>query len=241
MLIIPAIDLKGGKAVRLWQGDFSKVTEYSDSPESVALEWQRQGAQFLHIVDLDGAYKGSLQNLEVINKISKGINVPFEVGGGVRSFETIEELINLGAAKIVLGTKALGDKEFLKTAIKNFKDKIIVSIDARDGNIAVSGWINVEKVDALEFAKELKSIGLSAIIYTDISRDGTLGGPNLLAIKKMLEVSGLEVIASGGVSSLDDLEELKKMENKGLRGVIVGKALYENKFSLKEASKVAGC
>ncbi|MEK6715109.1 MAG: 1-(5-phosphoribosyl)-5-[(5-phosphoribosylamino)methylideneamino]imidazole-4-carboxamide isomerase [Candidatus Omnitrophota bacterium] len=238
MLIIPAVDIKEGKVVRLWQGDFDKVSVYADKPETIALEWQRQGARFLHIVDLDGACSGKLQNLAVIKKIAKTVKVPFEIGGGIRSLTTIKQLINLGVERIVLGTKVLQDKNFLKEAIVKFKGKIIVSIDARENKVASRGWLEVGNIDAMDFARELKQLGLETIIYTDIKRDGTLTGPNFKAIEEMVSESDLKVIASGGVSSLKDLKELKKLEKRGLIGVIVGKALYENKFTLREALKI---
>lgn len=238
MLIIPAIDLKDGKVVRLWQGDFNKIKEYSDSPESVALEWQRQGAKFLHIVDLDGASTGILKNFSAIKKISQVIKIPFEVGGGIRSLATIKKLARLGIERVVLGTKVLQDKNFLKEAIVRFKGKIIVSIDVRENKVASEGWLEVGNIDAMDFARELRRLGLEMIIYTDIKRDGTLTGPNFEAIEDMVKESDLKVIASGGVSSLQDLRELKKLGKKGLVGVVVGKALYENRFSLKEALKI---
>ena len=238
MLIIPAVDIKEGKVVRLWQGDFDKVSVYADKPETIALEWQRQGARFLHIVDLDGARSGKLQNLTVIKKIAKTVKIPFEIGGGIRSLTTIKQLINLGVERIVLGTKVLQDKNFLKEAIVKFKGKIIVSIDARENKVASGGWLEVGNIDAMDFARELKRLGLETIIYTDIKRDGTLTGPNFKAIDEMVDEADLKLIASGGVSSLKDLKELKKLEKRGLIGVIVGKALYENKFSLREALKV---
>ncbi|MDP1853254.1 MAG: 1-(5-phosphoribosyl)-5-[(5-phosphoribosylamino)methylideneamino]imidazole-4-carboxamide isomerase [Candidatus Omnitrophota bacterium] len=240
MLIIPAIDIKDGKVVRLWQGDFNKIKAYSDSPESVALEWQRQGAKFLHIVDLDGACSGKLENLSAIKKIAKIIKIPFEVGGGIRSLTTIKQLINLGVKRIVLGTKVLQDKNFLKEAIVKFRGMIIVSIDVRENKVASDGWLRVGNLDAMDFARELKRLGLETIIYTDIKRDGTLTGPNFGAIEEMVNDADLKVIASGGVSSLKDLRELRKLEKKGLIGVVVGKALYENRFILREAIKVAG-
>lgn len=240
MLIIPAIDIKDGNVVRLWQGDFDKISVYADKPETVALEWQKQGAKFLHIVDLDGACTGKLQNLPVLKRIVKAIKIPLEVGGGIRSLATIKQLINLGVERIVLGTKVLQDKNFLKEAIVKFRGKIIVSIDARENKVASDGWLQVGNLNAMDFARELKRLGLQTIIYTDIKRDGTLTGPNFGAIEEMVNDADLKVIASGGVSSLKDLRQLRKLEKKGLVGVVVGKALYENRFTLREAIKVAG-
>ena len=235
MLIIPAIDIKDGRAVRLWQGDFARVKEYSRSPQSVAREWQRQGAEFLHIVDLDGARSGRIENLETIKKIAAEIDIPFEVGGGVRDRETIAKLMDIGALRVVLGTRALEDRDFLKQAIEEWRDSVIVSVDAREGRVAGCGWQEILQLYCVDFARELKSLGARMIIYTDISRDGTLCGPNIEAVEEILDNVGLNLIASGGISSLEDLRRLKRLADKGLKGVIVGKALYEGKFSLKDA------
>ncbi|PIQ88398.1 MAG: 1-(5-phosphoribosyl)-5-[(5-phosphoribosylamino)methylideneamino]imidazole-4-carboxamide isomerase [Candidatus Omnitrophica bacterium CG11_big_fil_rev_8_21_14_0_20_42_13] len=249
MLIIPAVDIKDGKAVRLWQGDFNKVTEYSDKPHDAALRWQEEGAEFLHVVDLDGAFSGKLANFECIRQIAENINIPFEVGGGVRDKETIGRLLDLGAMRVVLGTKALENREFIKSVISEFKDAVAVSIDARvigddgaarGGMVAGSGWTDISGVDALSFALELEQLGLNTLIYTDISRDGTLQGPNVAAIAEILNRINIDLIASGGISSLDDIKELSSLKGKELAGIIIGKALYENKFSLKDAMEAAG-
>jgi len=238
MLIIPAIDLRGGKVVRLFQGKFDQEKIYSSDPVKVAKYWARQGAKFLHIVDLDGASSGSPKNLEVLKKIISQVGIPVEFGGGVRSLETISKLLSLGVQRVVLGTKAASDAEFLRQAWKRFGEKIIVSIDAKSDKVFTQGWNRKVSKTTFAFAKELKKIGFKQLIYTDISKDGTLSGPNILGIKKLLKETGLNVIASGGVANLKDLVNLNKLEKQGVKGVIIGKALYELKFTLTQALKL---
>ncbi len=238
MLIIPAIDLRGAKVVRLFQGKFNQEKVYSSDPVKVAKHWARQGAKFLHIVDLDGASSGAPKNLEVLKEIIARVGIPVEFGGGVRSIETISQLLALGVERVILGTKAAADEEFLKKAWKKFGEKIIVSIDAKDGKVLTQGWNRKVAKKTLDFAGDLKKIGFKQIIYTDISKDGTLAGPNILGIKELLKLTGLKVIASGGVSDLKDLVKLSKLKKQGLSGVIVGKALYEGRFTLVEALKL---
>jgi len=239
MLIIPAIDIKDGKVVRLTQGKFDHQKVYADDPAEVAKRWATLGAQFLHIVDLDGAKAACLKNLEALKKIIRQVGIPLEFGGGVRDTGTIRTLASLGVSRIVLGTKAAMDRSFLEAAFDEFKERIIVSIDAKDGLVLVEGWQSASggrKV--FDFARELKSLGFKQVIYTDITKDGMLCGPNLEGIKQLHKESGLQVIASGGVSSLKDLEDLKFLAGQAVVGVIVGKALYENKFTLPEALKI---
>lgn len=238
MLIIPAIDLKAGKVVRLFQGKFDCKKVYSDDPVKIAKDWARQGAKFLHIVDLDGALHGAPKNLKVLKEIIKQAGIGVEFGGGVRSMETISKLLGLGVERVILGTKAAGDEKFLKKAWKKFGKKIIVSIDAKRGHVLTQGWNRAASKTTLDFARQLKKIGFKQVIYTDVSRDGTLAGPNIPGIKELLSASGLNVIASGGVSGLEDLVKLNKLKTRGLAGVIVGKALYEGKFTLAEALAV---
>jgi len=238
MLILPAIDLRGGKVVRLFQGKFNQEKIYSSSPVKVAKHWAKQGAKFLHIVDLDGASSGTPKNLEALKEIVSKVGIGVEFGGGVRNTDTITKLLGLGVQRVILGTKAASDAEFLKKAWKKFGEKIIVSIDAKNGLVLTQGWNNRGSKTTLAFAKEIKKIGFKQIIYTDISKDGTLAGPNILGIKKLLKETGLNVIASGGVSDLKDLIKLKKLKNAGCVGVIVGKALYEGRFTLVEALKI---
>lgn len=238
MLIIPAIDLRNGKVVRLFQGKFDQEKVYSSDPVKIAKHWARQGAKFLHIVDLDGAASGEPKNLAVVKKIIDQVGIAVEFGGGVRDMTTISKLLDLGVQRVILGTKAAKDVKFLKKAWKKFGEKIIVSIDAKGGKVLTQGWNCAATKTTLDFAKELKEIGFNQVIYTDISKDGTLAGPNILGIKELLKSTGLNVIASGGVSGLPDLVKLNKLVKPGLVGVIVGKALYEGKFTLVEALKL---
>jgi len=238
MLIIPAIDLRGGKVVRLFQGKFDCQKVYSADPVKVAKHWAKQGAKFLHIVDLDAAASGKLKNFEVLKKIIDQVGIGVEFGGGVRSIETISQLLSLGVIRVILGTRAASDAKFLKQAWKKFGERIIVSIDAKCGKVLTHGWNCKVAKTALVFAKELKTIGFKQLIYTDISKDGTLAGPNISGIKELIKGTGLKVIASGGVASLNDLLKLKKLQKKGCAGVIIGKALYEGKFTLVEALKL---
>lgn len=224
--------------MRLFQGKFNRQKVYSGDPVKAAKHWARQGARFLHIVDLDGASSGAPRNLEVLKKIVTGVGIPVEFGGGVRSIETISSLLTLGVQRVILGTKAAADEEFLKKARKKFGEKIIVSIDAKNGKVLTQGWNRKAAKTTLDFAKDLKRIGFKQIIYTDISRDGTLAGPNIAGIKELLKLTGLKVIASGGVSDLKDLIKLNKFKKQGLVGVIIGKALYEGKFTLVEALRI---
>ncbi|PIU42308.1 MAG: 1-(5-phosphoribosyl)-5-[(5-phosphoribosylamino)methylideneamino]imidazole-4-carboxamide isomerase [Candidatus Omnitrophica bacterium CG07_land_8_20_14_0_80_42_15] len=234
MLIIPAIDIKDGKVVRLTKGDFLKVEVYSDDPIAIAKKWEEAGATLIHVVDLDGARKGVSKNLNIVENIIKNVKADIELGGGIREESFIEELINKGVKQIVLGTKALDD-QFLASVLKKFKDKIVVSIDSKADVVTVNGWQEAGNVDPIKFAKELEAKGVKKIVYTEVLRDGTLSGPNFFKIEKILDAVNIEVIASGGISSMDDLRRLKTYEDKGLIGVIVGKALYEGKIDLKEA------
>jgi phosphoribosylformimino-5-aminoimidazole carboxamide ribotide isomerase len=240
MLVIPAIDLEDGCVVRFVQGRHDKKI-YSRNPVKTAKHWVKQGAKLLHIVDLDGAITGIPGNLGVLKKIARNIGVPIQFGGGVRKIETIRSLLNdYGVSRVVLGTKAVSDKAFLKKAFKEFKSKIIASIDAKQETVLTEGWRSAEKkIGVIEFAKFLKSIGFKQVIYTDTLKDGTLSGPNIRAIKALIKESGLNVIASGGVSMLEDIFKLKKLEKQGVTAVIVGKALYEGRFTLAEAIKLS--
>ncbi len=237
MLIIPAIDLRGGKVVRLFQGKFDQEKVYSLDPVKVAKHWAKQGAKFFHIVDLDGASSGTPKNLEALKKIIDQVKVGVEFGGGVRSIDTISKLLSLGVSRVILGTRAAADGAFLKQARKRFQDKIIVSIDAKDGKVLTRGWNSGVAKTALALAKELKAIGFKQLIYTDISKDGTLAGPNIAGIKEMLKATQVKIIASGGVSGLKDLAKLDKLQKAGLSAIIIGKALYEGRFTLAEAQK----
>jgi phosphoribosylformimino-5-aminoimidazole carboxamide ribotide isomerase len=239
MLIIPAIDLKDGAVVRLRQGKAKDKIVYSKDPGRIALDWQKQGAKLLHVVDLDGAFSGILKNRPLLKKILNAVNIPVEFGGGVRDISTIKELLSLGVCRVVLGTRAIEDKDFLKDAFSKFKSRIIVSIDAKGDRIKTKGWTGTFKGLGLSaFAGYLKGLGFKEVIYTDTSKDGMLKGPNTAGIKDLLLRTGIGVIASGGVSSLKDVSDLKRLEKHGLTGVIMGKALYEGNFTLKQALKL---
>jgi len=239
MLIIPAIDLEDGCVVRYVQGKLNKKI-YSRDPLKTARHWVKQGAKLLHIVDLDGASGGVLKNLKLVREITANICVPIQFGGGVRNMETIRTLLKSGIQRVVLGTKAVEDRKFLKKAFAEFKDRLIVSVDARAGNVLIKGWQSSYKgADVISFALALKGMGFKQLIYTDTLKDGTLSGPNIKGIKDLLKETGLNIIASGGIASLDDIARLKKSEKKGLVGVIIGKALYEGKFTLSQAIRLS--
>ena len=238
MLIIPAIDLQGGCVVRLVQGKSDKKT-YSRDPVKTAKHWVKQGAQMLHLVDLDGAFSGKPKNLESVKKIVNSIAVPVEFGGGVRDMAMIKKLLNFGVYRVILGTRAVQDIAFLKKAYKNFRNRIIVSLDARDEKIVVRGWkASAANRNIAGFASTLKEIGFQEFIYTDTLKDGTLKGPNIKSTSALLKKTKMRIIASGGISRLDDIYRLKLLEKIGLSGIIIGKALYEGRFSLKRALNV---
>lgn len=241
MLIIPAIDLKEGVVVRLRQGRFDKgLKAYSDDPVKIALQWQEQGARLIHVVDLDGASLGRPKNLTVVKDILTSVRVPIEFGGGARHLETIKELLSLGISRVVLGTKAAEDPDFLEDAFRKFGNKIIVSIDAKSGHVLTKGWQrSIESMQVIEFAKRLKKTGFSRMIYTDVAKDGMLKGPNFEEVAKLLKKVKIRIIASGGISSTADIARFKTMQKDGLEGVIVGKALYEGKVDLLEAMRLS--
>lgn len=239
MIIFPAIDIRGGKCVRLLKGDFAKETVFSDKPEEMAKKWQAQGAQFLHLVDLDGALAGSPQNLATVEKILAAVDIPVELGGGIRTLESIDEVLALGVRRVILGSVAVRDPELVKTACAKYGDRIVVGIDAKDGIVAVDGWGVSGDVEATALAKEMKKAGVKTIIYTDISRDGTLAGVNVEATAKLARESGVAVVASGGVKSIADIEGLKPYEKAGIEGVIVGKSIYMGTLDLAEAIEIA--
>lgn len=234
MIIYPAIDILDGKCVRLSQGNYDKVTIYSEDPAEFAALWTKRGAQFIHIVDLNGARTGKPENDGVLAGIVDKAGVPIQVGGGIRSMERIQKLISMGVRRVILGTIAVKDPGFVSDAVKKYGDSIAIGIDARDGFVAVEGWEKKSSRMAVEFAREMESLGVSTIIYTDISRDGMLSGPNIKAMRAMAVSVGCDVIASGGVGSIEDILALGKT---GVEGVITGKALYENRFDLTEANK----
>ena len=235
MLIIPAIDIKGGRCVRLFQGKMNQETVYSDDPVSVAKRWEDEGAEFLHLVDLDGAVSGVPKNKEIIGNIIKAVKIPVEVGGGIRNIDSIKEYISMGSRKVIIGTTALENPELVHEACKMHSDKIMVGIDAKNGQVAVRGWKDVTGTSASALAKKFEGMGVSGIIYTDISRDGTLSGPNIDSIKSFAESIDTPVIASGGVSNINDIKNIMKLTKHGVTGVIVGKAIYSGTVNLREA------
>lgn len=236
MIIFPAIDLRGGKCVRLIQGDFDKETVYSDDPQATALKWQSMGAKFLHVVDLDGARAGSPQNLDAIKKILAAIEIPIEVGGGIRTLEDAEKVLSLGVRRVILGSVAVENISLVEAAVKKFGDKIVVGIDARDGIVAVHGWEKSGAVKADDLAKKIVAAGVKTIIYTDISKDGMLSGVDAKIFSDLEKSSGAEIVASGGVKSIEDIRALKAAK---ISGVIVGKAIYTGALDLKSAIELA--
>lgn len=239
MVILPAIDLKDGQCVRLYQGDYNQTTVFSDYPEEMALQWQEQGAKHLHIVDLDGAKEGEPVNIFSIKKILNTIKIPIEVGGGIRTLENIEDLLEMGVERVVLGSTAIENPELIKEAAREFGEKVVVGIDAKEGKVAVHGWLNVSDMTALDLAIQVGDMGISTIIYTDIAKDGTLAGHNAEATAELARQSGLMVIASGGVSSIEDIKALKAYEADGIGGVVIGRALYTGALNLADALSVA--
>lgn len=231
MKIFPAIDLIDRKVVRLSQGDYSKKTMYSDNPLSVAKSFLKDGATHLHVVDLDGAKKGSPVNFEVIKQL-KQLDMFVEVGGGIRDMQKIEAYQKIGVDRVILGTVAIKNFDFVVEAVKEFKDMIAVGVDAKDENVATHGWQEVTDTDSFDFCKKLYDAGVTSVIYTDIATDGMLKGTNLPAFKRLSKIKGLKVTASGGISSVEEIKKLKEM---GVWGAILGKALYENKLSLADA------
>lgn len=237
MLIIPAIDLKDGRCIRLQQGRKEAVTVYSNDPVFTAKKWESCGARLLHVVDLDGAFTGAQKNFESIQRIRKHVKLAMEVGGGIRDIQTVEKLISAGIDRVIIGTSAIEDSAFVVAACNKFPGRILVGIDAKDGKVAVKGWEEVSSVDAGELAKRVETVGVAGIIYTDISRDGMLTGPNVSALKEMVATVNIPVIASGGIATLDDVKAL--LEIKGLWGAITGKAIYSGSLDLSEAIRLA--
>lgn len=240
MKIYPAIDLKDGKVVRLLQGRMEDATVYSEDPAEVAADFKKRGSDYLHVVDLNGAFAGKPENDQAIRRIVENNTLQIQVGGGIRTLERIEELLEIGVHRVILGTIAVANPKLVAEAVKLYGEHIIVGIDASDGYVAVQGWAEKTAIKAEELGKAMKNIGVTRIIFTDIARDGMLGGPNIASTSKMAAETGLYVIASGGISSLNDLLELKKEADKGIaiEGAIVGKALYAGAFTLEEALQV---
>lgn len=236
MNIFPAIDLIGGKAVRLVKGDYAKVTVYSDDPAAVAKEFERAGAKYLHVVDLEGARDGSTANLDTIKKIIDTTSLFVEVGGGIRSMDTVEKYIEAGADRVIIGTAAVTDPEFLSAAIAKYPDKIAIGVDVKDGMVAIKGWVEKSELGCFEFCEKLSEMGVETVICTDISKDGLLSGTNLGLYSELSQKFSMNITASGGVSSLDDVRRLAEMK---LYGAILGKALYTGAIDLAAAISVA--
>lgn len=232
MLILPAIDLQNGRCVRLVQGDFVLVTQFSDNPAAVARRWQAEGAEWLHVVDLDGARSGAQSNLESIRQIREAVSIPIEVGGGLRTLQSIVALLDLGIDRVILGTAALKDRPFLRACLERWSERIAVGLDARSGLVATDAWLETSATPALTLAQELAAEGVARFISTDIQRDGALNGPNLDALAALLSAINRPIIASGGIASLSDLRALAAL---GVEGAIVGRALYTGEVKLPEA------
>ena len=237
MILIPAIDIKGGKVVRLFQGKFSDVTEYADDPLNMARKWEGLGAKWIHLVDLDGAKDGIMANKDVIKKIAQTVKIPVEVGGGIRSEETITDLIKANVTRVILGTRAIEDRSFLKKMLLLYGEKICVSLDCSNGFVAQRGWVSTTNIKATDLALELEDLGLQWMVYTDIAKDGTLAGPNFEQLQTMLNtVKKIKLIASGGIATIEDVQNLSLM--KGVAAAITGKAIYEGKLDFVEALKL---
>ncbi|KPU81983.1 1-(5-phosphoribosyl)-5-[(5-phosphoribosylamino)methylideneamino] imidazole-4-carboxamide isomerase [SAR11 cluster bacterium PRT-SC02] len=237
MKIFPAIDIKDKKCVRLIKGDFEKKTEYATSPVEQAAKYKDHGFKNLHIVDLDGALTGKTVNLDIIQEIVNKYDFQIEIGGGLRNLQSIKQYIDAGAEKVILGSGAIKNKDFLKEACKKFKNKIALGLDAKDGNLSVSGWKENLNIKTFDFLKEVKDFGVSRIIFTDINRDGMKTSPNFEETIKITEFANCPVVISGGVSSIDDIKKAKNLNNKKIEGIIVGKAIYDGDIKLKELAK----
>lgn len=239
MLVIPAIDLKGGEVVRLAQGDPLRQTSYSSDPVAVAERWEGEGATILHLVDLDGAFTGEPKQLSVVAEVARAVKVPIQLGGGLRTLAALERAFASGIERAVVGTAAIEDAEFLASACLRFPGQVVLGIDAKDGRVAVRGWAADTGFQATDLAARSADLPLAAVIYTDISRDGMLEGPNLGAIGRIARASPHPVIASGGIAALHDVKRLAELEPSGVVGALIGKALYEGRFTLREAIAAA--
>jgi phosphoribosylformimino-5-aminoimidazole carboxamide ribotide isomerase len=235
MLIIPAIDLIQGECVRLYQGKEENKIVFSKSPLEVALRWQSMGAKLLHLVDLDGAFKGNPQNLMTILQLAQKLDIPVELGGGLRNPEVIAQMFDGGVSRIILGTIAYTQPDIVKKLSKKYPERILIGVDASDGLLAIKGWKDITRIKADKFCRQWIDTGIRAIIYTDIKQDGTMRGPNITAISRLLDKIDMPVIAAGGISSMTDLEALAPLEEKGLEGVIIGRALYTGAIKLDQA------
>jgi len=237
--IIPAVDIKEGRCVRLTQGKEDQETVYSDNPKAMAQHWDELGAQLIHVVDLDGAFQGLPKNAEIIKDIIYSSTVDIQVGGGIRSIEAIASYVNAGAYRVILGTIAQKDPAFVAEACKQFPGKIMIGIDAQDGKVAVKGWTEVSEQTAADLAQTMEPLGVAGFIFTDISRDGMLQGPNLDSIREFARATSLPVIASGGISGIQDVVSLLSLQSEGVEGMITGKALYDKRLDFQEALRVS--
>lgn len=239
MIIYPAIDIRGGRCVRLTEGRFDAETVFADDPAEMALKWAGLGAEFLHLVDLDGALAGEGKNVPVIERILQSVNIPVQLGGGIRNLETIEKLLALGVTRLILGSAAVKNPQLVEEACKKYPGHIAVGIDAKNGEVAIEGWGKGSGVAAIELAKKMAAYGVETIIYTDISRDGMLSGVNVEATAALARACGVPIIASGGVASLEDIRRVKAVESDGVQGCIIGKAIYTGAVDLKAALALA--
>lgn len=239
MIIYPAIDIRGGRCVRLTEGRFDAETVFADDPAEMALKWAGLGAEFLHLVDLDGALAGEGKNVPVIERILQSVSIPVQLGGGIRNLETIEKLLSLGVNRLILGSAAVKNPQLVEEACKKYPGHIAVGIDAKNGEVAIEGWGKGSGVAATELAKKMAAYGVETIIYTDISRDGMLSGVNVEATAALARACGVPIIASGGVASLEDIRRVKAVESDGVQGCIIGKAIYTGAVDLKAALALA--
>lgn len=232
MLIFPAIDLYGGKAIRLYKGDYQQMTVYSDSPVSVARDFEQKGAKWVHLVDLEGAKNGTTPNIEVVSQIARETSLLCEIGGGIRNMETVERYFEAGVSRVILGTAAVTDENFLTEAVDRYGEKIAVGVDIKDGMVAIKGWVEKSEYNAFDFCEKMQKIGVKTIICTDISKDGAMKGANHALYRELSEKFDMQIVASGGVSSMEDVEKLAGLD---IYGAIIGKAYYTGAIDLKEA------
>ena len=235
MIIIPAVDIKNGKCVRLLQGRMDAETIYSDQPEAMAAKWARLGAPLIHVVDLDGAFAKSPQNVSSIRNILGSVDVPIQVGGGIRNEKTVHMYLQMGIQRVIIGSEAINKPAFVKKVCKKYPDRVVIGIDARNGKVAIDGWKETTRIEVVDLAKKFEDCGIAAINFTDIHRDGMQTGPNLEAIRRLAEAISIPVVASGGISSIRDIRRLLPLEEVGVVGIIIGKALYSGGLDLKEA------
>ena len=240
MLIIPAVDVRGGNCVMLTQGKIEAETVYSKDPVFISKIWQAKGAKRLHVIDLDGAFQGMSNNSEVIRNIRKAVDIPIQVGGGIRSLKAVENLLEAGMDYVIVGTLAIYNPDVLRQALEKFGNRVIVAVDVSDGKVAIGGWKDVTPVDALELIGKLKGMGVAEIIITDIKKDGTLKGPDIVGLRGISSKAGMNIIASGGISKIEDVKDILELKDFGVNGMIIGKALYTEDVKLEEAIKIAG-